>query len=243
MNKSRGIAPTLVLVHGAFADAAGWFEVVERLQAAGATVVAAANPLRGLASDGEYIAGVARQIGEPVVLVGHSYGGAVITHAGSSAENVQGLVFIASFGIEQGQSVGDATAAFASPQLMSALTARRYSETNGNVTELSIRREMYAKVFAADVSVARTPMLAVSQRPVSAAALLESLQVEPAWRTLPSWFLIAAQDNVVNPDAQRAAAKRMGSIVTEVKASHAVMMSQPDAVANFILKAWEALIR
>ena len=234
-----GIAPTLVLVHGAFADASGWSEVLERLQAAGAEVLAAANPLRGLTADGEYIASVARQIEGSVVLVGHSYGGAVITHAGSRAENVLGLVFIASFKIERGQSVNDATATFSPPQAASALSSKQYPDISGSASELSIRTDLYARVFAADVTVARIPMLAVSQRPVAAAAFLEPLEVEPAWKKLPSWFLVAAQDNVVNPDAQRDAAKRMGSTVTEVKGSHAVMMSQPKAVADFILKAWE----
>ena len=238
---SNMTAPTVILVHGAFADASSWAGVVERLQRAGFQALAVSNPLRGLSSDGEYVASVAKQVNGPVVMVGHSYGGPVITYSGSKASNVKGLVFIASFGLEKGQSINESTSGFAPPLLATSIEPKQYPLGAGDAVELYIRADKFAKVFAADVSAERVSILAASQRPVAAAAFAEPLSVEPAWKTLPSWFLVSAQDNAINPDAERAAAKRMGSTVLEVKASHAVAISQPDAVANFILKAVQAV--
>jgi pimeloyl-ACP methyl ester carboxylesterase len=235
-------APTVILVHGAFADASSWSSVVERLQRAGLKTQAAVNPLRGLTNDGEYIASLAQQVEGPVLLVGHSYGGPVITHAGSKSANAKGLVFIASFGIDRGQTISDSTAAFPPPLLATSLEQRQYPDSKGNVAvELYIQREKFAQVFAADVPAAQLPVLAASQRPVAAAAFTEPLAVEPAWKRLPSWFLVATQDNAINPDAQRAAATRMKATTTEVAASHAVALSQPDRVANLILEAVKAV--
>ncbi len=230
-------APTVILVHGAFADASSWASVIERLQLAGVKVQAVSNPLRGLSIDGEYVASVARQINSPVLLVGHSYGGPVITYAGSKADNVKGLVFVASFGVDKGQNVNDSTAAFPPPLLATSLEPKQYPDGTGNAVELYIQPDKFAQVFAADVTAEKLPVLAASQRPVAAAAFGEPLAVEPAWKRLPSWFLVTTQDNAINPDSQRAAAKRMGATVKEVAGSHAVAVSQPGTVANFILDA------
>ena len=234
-------APTVILVHGAFAYASSWAGVVERLQRVGVHALAVSNPLRGLSSDGEYVASVAKQVTDPVVLVGHSYGGPVITYAGSKASNVKGLVFIASFGLEKGQNINESTSGFAPPLLATSIEPKQYPLGTGDAVELYIQADKFAKVFAADVSAERLPILAASQRPVAAAAFAEPLSIEPAWKTMPSWFLVAAQDNAINPDAQRAAGKRMGSTMLEVKASHAVAVSQPQTVADFILKALSTL--
>jgi pimeloyl-ACP methyl ester carboxylesterase len=242
-NQMNSNAPTVILVHGAFADASSWAGVIERLQLAGAKVLAPSNPLRGLTLDGEYIASVARQVNGPVLLVGHSYGGPVITYAGSKAENVKGLVFVASFGVDRGQSATDSTAAFPAPLLASSVEPHQYpdsSAANGQGVELYVQKDKFAEVFAADVAADKRAVLAVSQRPVSVTGLGEPLSLEPAWKRLPSWFLVTTRDNAINPDAQRAAAKRMGAITKEVTASHAVMLSQPGTVTNFILDAVNA---
>jgi pimeloyl-ACP methyl ester carboxylesterase len=236
-------APTIVLVHGAFADASSWAGVIKRLQAGGHAVQAVANPLRGLAADGEYVASIARQIDGPVLLVGHSYGGPVITHAGTKADNVVALVFVASFGLDQGQTIPESTAAFPPPELSGALRPQMYPVGDGEAPELYIEATKFASVFAADVNAEQLAILAVSQRPVSAPGFVEPLAVAPAWKNLPSWFLVAALDNAINPDSQRAAAQRLGSTVLEVAASHAVAVSQPDAVASLIVDALEAVTR
>ena len=235
--KVNQVVPTVLLIHGAFADSSSWAGVVTRLQTAGVKVIAVSNPLRGLSYDGEYVASVAKQIEGPVLLVGHSYGGPVITYAGSKAGNVKGLVFIASFGIDKGQSVNDSTAAFAPSLLATSIEPKQFPDGKSNGVELFIQADKFAKVFAADVPADKLPVLAVSQRPVAAAAFGEPLAVEPAWKSLPSWFLVTTQDNAINPDSQRAAAKRMKATITEIAASHAVMVSQPGKVANFILDA------
>ena len=232
---------TVVLVHGAFADASSWSGVTERLQKAGVQALAVVNPLRQIASDGEYVASVVWQIGGPVVLVGHSYGGPVITHAGMQADNVRGLVYVASFGLDQGQSINQATGAFTQPLLATSVEPRQYPQDGGTATELSIQRDRFHEVFAADLPADRAAVMAVSQRPLAAATFDEPLAVVPAWRSKPSWFLIPTQDHAIHPDSQRDAARRMNATTTEVDASHAVALSQPETVTVFILKALESL--
>ncbi len=234
-------SPTVVLVHGAFADASSWSGVTERLQQAGVPTLAVVNPLRQIASDGEYVASAVRQIEGPVLLVGHSYGGPVITHAGARADNVRGLVYVGSFGIDQGQTINQATSDFAPPLLATSVEARQYPQGDGTAVELYIQRERFAEVFAADLPPDRSAVLAVAQRPLAAATFDEPLSVVPAWRSWPSWFLITNQDNAINPDSQRAAAKRMNATVLEVNSSHAVALSQPETVTVFILKALATL--
>ena len=228
--------PTVVLVHGAFTDAGSWAGVTERLQAAGVRVQVPANPLRGLTHDGEYLAGSVREVTAPVVLVGHGYGGAVITHAGTRVGNVCGLALVASFGLDQGQSVQASTAAFPATLLAGALEPWPHPEGNAQALEVIIRPERFAQVYAADLPAARAAVLAVSQRPLAATALDEPLDVPPAWRTHPAWFLVTTGDQAVHPDAQRAAARRLNAAVIEVAASHAVALSQPETVTVFVLK-------
>ncbi|WP_206431640.1 alpha/beta fold hydrolase [Deinococcus psychrotolerans] len=225
---------TAVLVHGAFTDASSWAAVTDRLQSAGAAVWVPANPLRGLNRDGESIARLVRQIAGPVLLVGHAYGGAVITHAGSRAGNVRGLVFVASYGLERGQSIAGSAATW--------LTSLEWAtDAADGAAELLIPLARFGDMFAADLSLHRQDVLAVSQRPIAAAAFTEVLGLAPAWKSLPSWFLITTEDRMIPPAAQWTAAKRMGATTLEVAASHAVLLSQPETVTVFILKALAAL--
>ena len=235
MTKTRvGEALSAVLVHGAFTDGSSWAAVTDRLQSAGVAVWVAANPLRGLSHDGEALARTVRQIAAPVLLVGHAYGGAVIIHAGRRAGNVRGLVFVSSYSLERGQSLADAAAAWPA-----ALEWR--GEADGEAAERLIPPALFGEVFAADLPRQRQNVLAVSQRPVAAAAFTEPLAVEPAWTSLPSWFLITTEDQMIDPDMQRVAARRMGATSAEVAASHSVLLSQPETVTVFILKALAAL--
>lgn len=230
--------PTVVLVHGAFADGSSWSQVVQRLRAEGIAAQVVSNPLRGLTHDGDYVAGVVDQIDGPVVLVGHSYGGPVITHAGSKAANVKGLVFIASFGVDKGESALGSVEGFPPVELGTSLVPRQFPNGQGTDTEFYIREDAFASVFAADLPADFVATAAVSQRPVAQLALGEPLAVEPAWRTLPSWFAVATADHAIDPDSQRAAAKRIGATTIEVEGgSHAIAVSRPDEVAGLIIGA------
>ncbi|MEU5027779.1 alpha/beta fold hydrolase [Streptomyces milbemycinicus] len=232
--------PTVLLVHGAFADAGSWSGVIRELQSHGVSVVAPPNPLRGLASDAAYIASVAAQIDGPVILVGHSYGGAIITVAGA-AENVVGLVFVAAYVLEEGESLGELQGRFPAPPLADNLRPATFPvEGTEPAVELTIVPEAFPSVFAADVPEEVTKVLAVAQRPLAAAAFDEPARAT-AWRSKPSWALVADADQAINPDVQRFAAKRAGATVVEVEgASHAVAVSQPKAVADLILDAVRA---
>ncbi|QFZ19026.1 alpha/beta fold hydrolase [Saccharothrix syringae] len=232
--------PTVVLVHGAFADGSSWARVIDRLRAHGVDALAVSNPLRGLAHDGDYVASVVDQLDGPVVLVGHSYGGPVITHAATRAPNAKALVYVASFGIDKGESALGSVEGFPPVELNTSLVQHRFPDGQGTDVELTIRRDAFPGVFAADLPADFTATAAVSQRPVAARALTEPLSVEPAWRTLPSWFLVATADNAIHPDSQRAAAERLGATAVEVDGSHAVAVSRPDEVADLILAAVRA---
>ncbi|WP_037855971.1 alpha/beta fold hydrolase [Streptomyces sp. NRRL S-340] len=232
--------PTVVLVHGAFADAAGWSGVIEELQRHGIPVIAPPNPLRGLASDAAYIASVAARIDGPVVLVGHSYGGALITVAGT-ADNVVGLVYVAAYVLEEGESLGELQGRFPLSPLVSNLKQWTYPVAGGDpAVEVTITEDAFPSVFAADVPEDVTKVLAVAQRPLAAAAFDETAS-SAAWRTKPSWALIAGADNAINPDVERFGAKRAGATVVEIEgASHAVAVSQPKQVADLIREAVHA---
>ncbi|WP_425246349.1 alpha/beta fold hydrolase [Streptomyces sp. NEAU-NA10] len=226
--------PTIVLVHGAFGDSTMWNGVVARLQERGYTTVAAANPLRGLESDAQYVATVSKAVDGPVVLVGHSYAGAVITRAAREASNVDALVYVAAFQPDEGESALENAARFPGAKMGPDTTA--VIEHDGE-PELRILPEHFRDVIAGDLPEATTSVLAVTQRPVRQQALTAELSGEPAWRTLPSWALIATQDNAIPAQAQEFMAERAGSHVVRLEASHAVSISQPDAVADLIVEA------
>ncbi|WP_030740968.1 alpha/beta fold hydrolase [Streptomyces sp. NRRL S-31] len=232
--------PTVVLVHGAFADAASWSGVIAELQSDGIPVIAPPNPLRGLASDAAYVASVAAQIDGPVILVGHSYGGALITVAGTT-ENVVGLVYVAAYALQEGESLGELQGRYPLSPLVSNLKEWTYPVADGGTAvEVTIAEDAFPSVFAADVPAEVTKVLAAAQRPLAAAAF-EETAAAAAWQTKPSWALVAAADNAINPEVERFGAKRAGATIVEVEgASHAVAVSQPKAVADLIREAVRA---
>ncbi|MFJ9627667.1 alpha/beta fold hydrolase [Streptomyces sp. NPDC101175] len=232
----RAPKPTVVLVHGAFADSSSWDAVTARLQRQGYPVLGVANPLRGLASDSAYVSSVLDTIPGPVVLVGHSYGGAVITDAAVGHANVKALVYIAAFAPDQGESGLAILGEHPGSELPSALTVRPFPGGQDAYVDPAAFRQ----VFAADVPAARTRLMAAGQRPVALAAFAEPSGT-PAWRTIPSWFLVAGADRAIPPAAERAMALRAGSHTEVVRgASHAVLVSHPDATAHIIEAAARA---
>jgi pimeloyl-ACP methyl ester carboxylesterase len=234
MSQTTDPAPlTVVLVHGAFADGSSWSGVIDRLRADGVEVVAAANPLRGIAADSAYLASVFDQIAGPVLAVGHSYGGAVISNAATGAGNVVGLVFVAAFAPDEGERLGDVTAGSKDSVLGTALVPHRYPTGAGPATEFSIDPAKARDAFAGDLSDAEAALIATIQRPVAERAFAEA-SGPPAWRTLPSWAVVATADRAAGTDVVRAHAERAGATVTEVDGSHLVMLSQPQVVADVI---------
>ncbi|MFI0825060.1 alpha/beta fold hydrolase [Streptomyces roseolus] len=233
------LKPTIVLVHGAFADASGWSGTVRRLQHAGYPVLAPANPLRGLAADTAYLRGVLAAVDGPVVLVGHSYGGAVISGAAVGNSRVKALVYIAAFTPDKGESAAELAAKFPGSTLGDTVNPQSYPLPGGSGIELLIERAEFHEQFAADVPAAEAAVMAVSQRPVATAALEEKAG-EAAWKTIPSWALIATSDRNIPPAVERWMARRAGSHITEVDASHAVAVSRPAVVTHVILAAARA---
>jgi pimeloyl-ACP methyl ester carboxylesterase len=221
----NGSTPTVLLVHGAFSDAATWAGVIAELQIVGIEVVAPANPLRGLASDARYIASVADEIDGPAMLVGHSYGGAVITVAGSLTRNIVGLVYVTAFALDEGESVLDVSSRFPDNLLTAALRPAVCLDGGGEPTvELYIDRNAFAQVFAAELPAEVAAVAAATQRPIASAALEERASAA-AWRTLPCWYVVASADRVIHPDAQRFMAARADARTVELDASHAVATS------------------
>jgi pimeloyl-ACP methyl ester carboxylesterase len=236
-------AATVVLVHGAFADSSSWNGVVARLLAEGVTVTAPANPLRGVAADSEYIAAVLEQIEGPVIAVGHSYGGAVITNAAAKAKNVVGLVFVAAFAPDEGESLGEATAASKDAVLGSVLVPQHYPSGTGELAvEFAIGRAGFHAAFAADLPETQTAVMAATQRPISELAFSERTG-DPAWRHLPSWAIIPTPDKAAGTDVLRSMAERADARITDVEGSHVIMISQPELVTNVILEAIAATDR
>jgi pimeloyl-ACP methyl ester carboxylesterase len=230
-------SPTIMLVHGAFADASSWTGVIERLQAAGLTVTAPPNPLRGIAHDAAYIASVLEQTPGPVLAVGHSYGGAVITNAAASADNVVGLVYVAAFAPDEGETLGEVEAGSKDSVLNSALAPRRYPlPDGGTAVEFSIAPDRVQDAFAADLSAAEVALIAATQRPISELAFSEPTG-PPAWKARRSWAVVATGDKSIGTDALRSMAERAGAAITEVDGSHVIMISQPQAVTDVILQA------
>src|SRR6516162_11299154 len=226
-------SPTIVLVHGAFADASIWQRVYDHLAREGDAVLAPPNPLRGIPYDASYTQSVIDQVDGPVVLVGHSYGGAVITVAGSS-DKVAGLVYVAGVVPDEGESVNDLQGRF--PSLAMGPLVQPVSLPDGSL-ELSIDPARFHDVFCADLPDADAAFMAISQRPVSATAFDDPVTAA-AWRAKPSWAVFGTADRPVAPELHRFSYDRAGSTVTEVEgASHFLMLSQPDIVAGVIREA------
>jgi pimeloyl-ACP methyl ester carboxylesterase len=231
--------PTIVLVHGAFADASSWNGVIERLQQQeGYTVIAPPNPLRGVAADSAYLASLLNQIDGPVLLTGHSYGGAVITNAATSAPNVVGLVYVAAFAPDEGENLGDVENGSKDSVLNAALVQYTYPTGHDGETsvEFAINPARIREAFAADLPAETTALMAATQRPVAAAAFSDA-SGPPAWRKLPSWAVVATGDKAAGADVVRAHARRAGADMVEVEGSHVIMISKPEAVSEHILKA------
>ncbi|TQJ30312.1 alpha/beta fold hydrolase [Microbacterium sp. SLBN-146] len=229
--------PTVVLVHGAFAESASWNGVIAHLQERGMSVVAAANPLRGVASDAAYIRAVISSVDGPVLLVGHSYGGLVITEAASHNHAVVGLVYVAAFVPETGQTAFELSGSAPGSTLGDALAA--YPLADGG-TEFAIRAELFPHQFAADVPAAEAALMSATQRPITQAALTEPLPTDrPAWKDIPSWHVFGDQDLNIPVAVHRAGAERAAARATRevTGASHAISVSQPRAVAEIIVEA------
>jgi pimeloyl-ACP methyl ester carboxylesterase len=234
--------PTVVLVHGAFADSSSWNGVIERLQAKGIKVIAVANPLRGISVDSAYAASVFEQTPGPVLAVGHSYGGAVISNAATEAKNVVGLVFVAAFAPEEGETLGEATGTSKDAVLGDALMPLHYPAADGGEprVEFAIDPAKFHEAFAADLPEDEMALAAVAQRPIAELAFSEP-SGPPAWKRLPSWTVVATADKAAGTDLVRSMAKRAGARITEVDGSHVIMISQPQAVTDVILDALAAV--
>lgn len=231
--------PTIVLVHGAFAGSSSWNGVIKVLEKDGYTVVAAANPLRSLKGDAESVTNLLKGIDSPVVLVGHSYGGPVISEAAYGQANVKALVYVAAFAPEVGESAVALSGKFPGATLGPALAKPVELASGGK--DLYIQQSKFHSQFAADVPEADARLMAATQRPVTEEALNEAA-TEPAWKTLPSWWIYGDKDKNIPPQAMQFMAERAHSKQTVVVkgASHVVMVSNPDAVAKLIEAAAKA---
>lgn len=238
----RAAKPTIVLVHGAWADSSGWNGVVKELNAKGYDALALANPLRGLSSDSAYIRSALDTIEGPVVLVGHSYGGAVISSAAAGATNVKALVYVAAFMPDEGEPVGLLTQLNPGSLVTeTALSARPYPLSDGTTgVDLYLRPDIFRTAFAADLPRQTTDLMWATQRPLAAAAFAEPAGAA-AWRTIPSWYLLATQDNTIPPKTQAYMAERAHAKITRVRSSHVAMQSHPADTAKLILSAAAAV--
>jgi pimeloyl-ACP methyl ester carboxylesterase len=226
--------PTIVLVHGAFTDASSWRRLYDELAGDGIRIKAPANPLRGISGgDAEYTQSVIAQLDGPVVLVGHSYGGSVITAAGV-ADNVVGLVYVAGFAPDEGETLAALQSNFPASPAGPYITP---SSLPDGGTEFSLDPSGFHEVFAADIPMDEAAFMAIAQRPLSAAAFTEPAPM-PAWRSKPSWAVLPTADGAIHPEVHRFSYTRMGAMVTEVDgASHAVMLSRPEVVAEVVRAA------
>lgn len=236
--QSTGDKPTVVLVHGAFAESASWNGVATQLLAEGYPVIAAANPLRGVKSDAEYVADIVTHTSGPVILVGHSYGGSVISNAVQDNANVKALVYVAAFAPDKGETAVELSGRYPGSTLGPTL-AVPVTLKDGN-KDLYIQQGKFAQQFAADVAAPEAALMAATQRPITEYALHEA-SGDPAWKQLPSWFIYGSADKNIPEAALKFMAERAGSkkTVTIPGASHVVMTSNPEKVAALIIEAAE----
>jgi pimeloyl-ACP methyl ester carboxylesterase len=227
---------TIVLVHGAFAESASWDGVIDPLQRAGHRVIAAANPLRGVAADAGSVSDLVRTVEGPVVLVGHSYGGSVITNVDADAGDIAGLVYVAGFAPEPGESAFTLSSRYPGSTLGDALQPIPRGD---GTTDLLIARDLFHQQFCADVPAPRAALMAAAQRPVTLEALQEPAGERPLWRELPSWFVFGENDRNIPAALQHFMAERAGArrALELPGASHAISVSQPAATAELILEA------
>ena len=227
--------PTIVLIHGAFADSASWDRVIDLLPAE-QSVVAVANPLRSLAADAESVSDLVRTIDGPVLLVAHSYGGAVMSNVAAGAGEITGLVYVNGFAPDAGEHCFQLAAMYPG-SMVGEETVRPVPRSDGT-TDFYIARESFHDVFCADVPESQARTMAITQRPATQEALTEP-SGEPLWKTVPSWFLIGQEDRIIPAELQRFEAERAGArrVVEVAGASHAAASSQPGAVVELILEA------
>jgi pimeloyl-ACP methyl ester carboxylesterase len=229
--------PTIVLVHGAFAESASWSPVIDALEGAGYPVIAAANPLRGLAADAASVGDVVRSVEGPVVLVAHSYGGAVISNVPADAGEITGLVYVNGFAPDPGESCLSLAGMFPGSMLRND-TLQPVRRSDGT-TDLYIVRDRFHDVFCADVPAPPAALMAATQRPASQEALFAPSNDRPSWRDLPSWFVIGEEDRIIPAELQRFMAERAGAqrVLAIPLASHGLIVSQPQAAVDMVFEA------
>jgi pimeloyl-ACP methyl ester carboxylesterase len=233
----KSVQPTIVLVHGAFADASGFGGIIRELSTSGYRVLAPANPLRSLAGDAEAISAVVGAVEGPVVLVGHSYGGAVITQASAHAGNVVGLVYLAGFSLDAGESCAGVQAPFPASMLATTVVPTSYDAPGAaGGPDLYISEDGFHETFCADSPADLARVMYATQRPLAAAAFSQNATAA-GWKTIPSWYQISRQDNAIPPQAEEFMAKRMNSVTAEIDGSHTAFIAQPERTAAFIIKA------
>ena len=243
---ASGPKPSIVLIHGAWADGSSWSRVIGILQQQGYTVYVPANPLRGLLSDAAYIASFLQSISGPIILVGHSYGGAVITNAATGNPNVKALVYIDAFAPDQGESLASLSSVppppGQSPSCLSGdpTTVFNFVPLTGGDVDLYVKPNLFPSCFANDLSPKEGALLASTQRAFALGALPQQSGV-PAWKTIPSFYLVGTIDNVIPPFAQLFMAQRAHSTIVQVRAGHLSMISHPEAVTDLINQAAQTL--
>jgi pimeloyl-ACP methyl ester carboxylesterase len=237
---SDGPKPSIVLVHGAWADSGSWDSVTQRLQADGFTVYAEPNPLQGLSYDSAYLADFLHSISGPIVLVGHSYGGAVITNAATGDPQVKALVYVDAFAPAQGQSLAQLLAAYPGSCAVPAnLNVVPFPGAPSGVGDAYIKQSVYPSCMANDLPAKEAQALAVTQRPIATSALTEPTGI-PAWKTIPSWAVVGTVDHAIPLALQLAMDNTAHARITKVDASHLSMISHPSTVTNVILQAVRA---
>jgi pimeloyl-ACP methyl ester carboxylesterase len=235
-----GPKPSIVLVHGAWADSGSWDGVTQRLQADGYTVYAPPNPLQGLPYDAAYLADFLHSISGPIVLVGHSYGGAVITNAATGDSQVKALVYVDAFAPAQGQTLAQLLAAYPGSCAVPAnLNVVPFPGAPSGVGDAYIKQSVYPSCMANDLPAPEAQALAATQRPIATIALTQPTGV-PAWQTIPSWAVVGTADHAIPPALQLAMAHAAHAHITEVDASHLSMISNPGTVTNVIMQAARA---
>ena len=229
--------PTVVLVHGAFADASGWQAVADGLRGPGYPVLAPANPLRGVRADADYIRDFVSTIEGDIVLVGHSYGGCVITNASTGNAQVRALVYIAAFAPDEGETLFESIAlGGGKTALGDHLVQRPYPGAPEGDADSYLDLEFFHELFCADLDAELSAFMAVAQRGFALTCLSTPSGV-PGWRTIPSWYMVAADDATIPPEAERTMAKRAGAHTVEANSSHVAMISKPDDTIELIISA------
>jgi pimeloyl-ACP methyl ester carboxylesterase len=232
--------PTIVFVHGAWADNSGWDGSIRALRGQGFSAIGAANPLRELRSDAAYVATLLRSIEGPIVMVGHSYGGAVISNAATGNDQVRALVYINGWVPDEGESLVQLAGRNDGSLINESVRPVAHTNADGSkVVDLYLDQEKFRGAFAGDVDPGTAQVMAVAQRPFTEAAF-GAASGPVAWRSVPSWYLLGTEDKAIPPATQRFMAERANASIVEIPASHASMVSRPDAVTELILTAVNA---